>query len=258
MTKAEFIKEVTDGLMPPPQYFSLNAQLNKEGYDSIDRVMKKGARALSARAFEAAANEMEALILDVRPKEEFVKGFIPGSIFIGLKGSFAPWVGALIPDLQQPILIVAPKRRNKETVKRLARVGYDNSIGYLQGGFESWKEAGKPIDQIETIKVDQFEKIYQSDPSINILDVRKPNEWESAHVEDSQNFALDFINKQMSAINRQTPYYVHCQGGYRSTIATSILKARGFDKIVNVQDAFPKIKASSIPTTAFVCPSTLT
>jgi len=257
MTKAEFVKEVTDGLMPPPQYFSLNAQLNKKGYGSIDAVMKKGTKALSPRAFEAAANETGALILDVRDKEEFVKGFIPNSIFIGLDGSFAPWVGALIADMQQPILIVAPSRRNKETVKRLARVGYDNSIGYLKGGFAAWKKAGKEIDSIETIDADKFEDIYSQNSSIKILDVRKPSEWEGQHIENSQNFALDFINKHMSEVDKETMYYMHCRSGYRSTVAASILKARGFENMVNVQAKFDDIAASEVPTTAFVCPTTL-
>ena len=257
MTKDEFIKEVTDGLMPPPQYFSLNAQLNKNGYGSIDAVMKKGTKALSPRAFEVAANETDALILDVRDKAEFVKGFIPNSIFIGLAGSFAPWVGALIADMQQPILIVAPARKNTETVKRLARVGYDNSIGYLKGGFDAWKKAGKEIDTIETINVDKFEKVYTKDSKIAVLDVRKPSEWEGEHVEISQNFALDFINKHMSEVNKKTMYYMHCRSGYRSTVAASILKARGFQNLINVQGKFEDISASSVPTTAFVCPSTL-
>ena len=257
MTKAEFIKEVTDGLMPPPQYFSLNAQLNKNGYGSIDAVMKKGTKALSPRAFEAAANETDALILDVRDKTEFVKGFIPNSIFIGLDGSFAPWVGALIADMQQPILIVAPARKNKETVKRLARVGYDNSIGYLKGGFDAWKQAGKEIDTIETIDVNTFEKVYTKDQNIAVLDVRKPSEWEGEHVETSQNFALDFINKHMSEINKETKYYMHCRSGYRSTVAASILKARGFENLINIQGKFDNISASTVPTTAFVCPTTL-
>ena len=257
MTKAEFVKEVTDGLLPPPQYFSLNAQLNKKGYGSIDAVMKKGTKALSPRAFEAAANETGALILDVRDKTAFVKGFIPNAIFIGLDGSFAPWVGALIADMQQPILIVAPSRKNKETVKRLARVGYDNSIGYLKGGFEAWKKAGKEIDSIETIDADKFEAIYTQNPAIQILDVRKPNEWEGEHIENSQNFALDFINKHMSEVNKETMYYMHCRSGYRSTVAASILKARGFENMINVQAKFDDIAASKIPTTAFVCPSTL-
>ncbi len=255
MTKEEFIKEVTDGLMAPPAYFAQNAKMNKSGYESIDVVMKRGVKALSPRAFEAAANESGALILDVRSKEEFVKGFIPNSIFIGLDGSFAPWVGALVPDLMQPILIIAPRGRNKETVKRLARVGYDNAIGYLKGGFEAWKKEKREIDKIETIKANTFAKSYNK--RLNVLDVRKPGEFASAHVETAQNFPLDFINKNMSEISKKKKYYLHCRSGYRSTVAASILKARGYDKLINVQAKFDDIAASKIPTSDYVCPSTL-
>jgi len=255
MTKEEFIKEVTEGLMPPPVYFSKNAMLNKMGYESIDQVMKRGAKALSPRAFETAANELDALILDVRSKEEFVKGFIPNSIFIGLDGSFAPWVGALVPDLMQPILIVAPRGKNKETVKRLARVGYDNAIGYLKGGFEAWKEEGREVDTIETIDVNTFAKKFTK--KANVLDVRKPGEYAGEHVEDAQNFALDFINENMSEISKKKKYFMHCRSGYRSTVAASILKARGFENLVNVQGRFDEISESKIPTTDYVCPSTL-
>jgi len=257
MTKEEFIKEVTDGLLPPPDYFMMNAKLNKVGYESIDEVMERGTKAFSAREFELVANETNALILDVRSKEEFVKGFIPNSIFIGLDGSFAPWVGALIPDLKQEILIVAPKGRAEETVKRLARVGYDHAIGYIEGSFDAWEAYGGEIDQVETIDVIAFEKTYQQDNTINILDVRKPAEWESEHIAQSQNFPLDFINKQMSEVNRNTNYYMHCRSGYRSTVAASIMKARGFEKLINVQGKFDDMAASTIPTTAYVCPSTL-
>jgi len=256
MTKDEFIKEVTDGLLPPPQYFAKNAKMNKMGYESIDTVMQKGAVALSPAAFETVANETEALILDVRPKQEFVKGFIPNSIFIGLDGTFAPWVGALIVDLQQPILIVAPVGIEEETVKRLARVGYDNSIGYLDGGFESWEKSGKEIDQIDTIDVATFAKRYEESPEINILDVRKPGEWSGEHIETAQHFALDFINSNMGEIQAGKPYYLHCRSGFRSTIAASILKARGYQQLINIHGTFADIGASSIPTTAFVCPST--
>lgn len=256
MTKDEFIKEVTDGLQPPPQYFAKNAKMNKMGYESIDKVMQKGAVALSPAAFETVANETEALILDVRSKEEFVKGFIPNSVFIGLDGTFAPWVGALIVDLQQPILIVAPVGREEETVKRLARVGYDNSIGYLEGGFEHWKSAGNEVDQIETIDVATFAKRYEKTPEINILDVRKPGEWSGEHIETAQHFALDFINAHMSEIRPDKSYYLHCRSGFRSTVAASILKARGYEKLTNVHGAFSDIETSSIPTTDFVCPST--
>lgn len=256
MSKDEFIKEVTDGLLPPPQYFAKNAKMNKMGYESIDAVMEKGAVALSPAAFETIANETEALVLDVRSKEEFVKGFIPNSIFIGLDGTFAPWVGALIIDLKQPILIVAPVGREEETVKRLARVGYDNSIGYLEGGFESWRKSGKEIDQVETIDVATLAKRYQDASDINILDVRKPGEWSGEHIETAQHFALDFINSNMSEIRPDKAYYMHCRSGFRSTVAASILKARGYEQLINIHGTFSDIAASGIPTTAFVCPST--
>ncbi|MEZ4933670.1 MAG: MBL fold metallo-hydrolase [Saprospiraceae bacterium] len=256
MTKDEFIKEVTDGLLPPPQYFAKNAMLNKKGYGSFDDVMKRGAVALTPREFEAAANETDALILDVRPKEDFVKGFIPNSIFIGLDGTFAPWVGALIPDLQQEILIVAPEGEEADTVMRLARVGYDNSIGYLKGGFDAWKKEGREVDTIETIDLSTLVELYEKDESIPILDVRKPGEWSSEHIKTAQHFALDFINNNMAEISKDTKYYMHCRSGYRSTIAASILKARGFEKLVNVFGTFEDIVASSIPMSATICPKT--
>ncbi len=252
MTKAEFIKEVTAGLLPPPQYFAKNATINKTGYDSLDEVLERGAVALSPRAFESAANEQDALVLDVRDKAEFVKGFIPKSIFIGLDGTFAPWVGALILDMQQPILIVAPKGMEEETVKRLARVGYDNAIGYLQGGFEAWKAEDRAIDTIDTITMEDFINHYQS--TSNILDVRKPGEWEAEHIETAQHFPLDFLNNYWGEIKNGIPYFVHCRSGYRSTIAISILKSRGYNNFINVQGSFDDIaNAANIPTTNFVC-----
>ena len=257
MTRDEFIKEVTDGLMPPPQYFAKNAKMNKAGYESIDLVMERGTKALSPTEFEVVANETDALILDVRDKVDFVKGFIPNSIFIGLDGSFAPWVGALIPDLMQTILVVAPEGREEETVKRLARVGFDNSIGYLKGGFPAWQASGKEVDTIETIDVKQLEAAYQADPSISVLDVRKPGEFSSEHMDGAQNFALDYINQNMSEVSKDKSYYMHCRSGYRSTVAASILKARGYENLINVHGKFPEIAASSIPTTDYVCPSTL-
>ncbi len=257
MTKAEFIKEVTEGLLPPPQYFAKNARMNKEGYESIDTVMERGARALAPREFETVANETHALILDVRDKEDFVKGFIPNSIFIGLAGSFAPWVGALISDLMQPILVVAPQGKEEETVKRLARVGYDNALGYLEGGFAAWEKNGGEVDTIETIDASIFAQTYSKNKDIKVLDVRKPSEFASEHVENAQNFPLDFISKNMSEVNQETEYYLHCRSGYRSTVAASILKSRGFDKLVNIQAKFEDISASEIPTTDYVCPTTL-
>jgi rhodanese-related sulfurtransferase len=220
--------------------------------------MERGAQALDPEAFELVANAEDALILDVRNKDVFVKGFIPNAIFIGLDGQFAPWVGALIPDLQQPILLVTPEGQEEETVKRLARVGYDNAIGYLKGGFEAWQASGKEIDQIESISVSELAaRLTDKDAGYKVLDVRKPSEFGSEHIANAQNFPLDFINEQMAEINRDQPYYLHCRSGYRSTVASSILKARGFENLVNVLGTFEDIAASEIPTTDYVCPSTL-
>ncbi len=254
MTREEFIKEVTDGLMPPPNYFSANAKLNKTGYESVDVVMKRGTQAMPPREFETAANETEALIMDVRDKTVFVKGFVPNSIFIGLDGSFAPWVGALLPDLQHPILVIAPEGREEETVKRLARIGADNVLGYLKGGFEGWKAEGREVDSIDTIDAAAFAEKYND--KLPVLDVRKPGEFSADHVENAKNLPLDFINERMSEINKETEYYLHCRSGYRSTVASSILKARGFSKLINVQDKFDEI-SKIVPVTDYVCPSTL-
>ncbi len=255
MTKEEFIKEVTEGLLPPPQYFSKNAKLNRTGYDNIDAVMERGAKALNPSDFEALANAEGALILDVRDKETFVNGFIPNSIFIGLDGSFAPWVGALIPDLMQPILIVAPEGKEEETVMRLARVGYDNAIGYLQGGFDAWKAAGREIDTIETIDLSTFKDRLQNNGHAGILDVRKPGEWSSEHIDGAQHFPLDWINDNMDDVSRDQSYYMHCRSGYRSTVAASILKARGFENLVNVHAKFDEFANAGITTTGQGCSS---
>ena len=251
MTKKEFIETVTDGLLPPPVYFSENAKLNKMGYESIDKVMERGAKALSPEAFEKNANETQALLLDVRDKDVFVKGFIPNSIFIGLQGSFAPWVGALIPDLKQPILLITEVGKEEEAVKRLARVGYDNVLGHLAGGLEAWVAAGKELDKIETIDANTFETRYNEE--ISLLDVRKPGEFDSAHVDTAQSFPLDFINEKMGEVESEKSYFLHCRSGYRSTIAASILRARGFEKLVNVQGKFDDIAAGTIPTTTSAC-----
>ncbi|MEM8910057.1 MAG: rhodanese-like domain-containing protein, partial [Bacteroidota bacterium] len=253
MSKAEFIREVTTGLLPPPPYFSENVKLNKGGYESIDVVMKRGTKALTPTEFERLANEHQALVLDVRDKTAFVEGFIPNSIFIGLDGSFAPWVGALIPDLKQAILVVTPPGRAKETVQRLARVGYDQTIGYLEGGFAAWQASGKEIDRIETIDVVALEQVYQKDQSLQLLDVRRLGEWTSAHVKGAQSFALCQINKQFPQLQRGTTYHLHCRSGYRSTIAASILKSRGFEQLVNVHGDFDAMAASSLPLTETAC-----
>ncbi len=255
MTKEEFIEEVTAGLMPPPQYFAKNAMLNKTGYENIDTVMERGVVPLSPIEFEAMANETGALILDVRDKEDFVKGFIPNSIFIGLDSTFAPWVGALIPDLMQAILIVAPQGREEETVQRLARVGYDNAIGYLDGGFQAWKNEGREMDTIETIDVATFARHYRENDTIEILDVRKPGEYDAHHITSSQSFPLDFINDHMNEVKGKQKYYMHCRSGYRSTVAGSILQSRGYRNMINVHGSFDEIAASGIPTKASECSS---
>jgi hydroxyacylglutathione hydrolase len=254
MSKAEFIKEVTEGLMPPPVYFAKNAAMNKEGYESIDSVMAKGVRALNPREFKVLVEEGDILMLDVRSKEDFIEGFIPNSIFIGLDSTFAPWVGALVPDLKQKIVFIAPEGREEETVTRLARVGYDNSMGYLEGGIEAWKKEGYEIDAIPTISVDEFIEEMKSNPERKVLDVRKPGEFESTHLIEAQSFPLDYINNHMSEINPDNPYYVHCRSGYRSTIAASIVFARGYRDIVNVHGSFDDIKESGLPVEGS-CPS---
>ncbi|WP_440068203.1 MBL fold metallo-hydrolase [Tenacibaculum discolor] len=255
MTKEEFVKEVTDGLLPPPEYFPLNVKMNKEGYQSIDEVIKSGARALSVADFEKIANETDALILDVRHQSEFIKGFIPQSIFIGLGGTFAPWVGALIKDVTQPILLVTPEGEEETTITRLSRVGFDNVLGYLDGSFNSWKEAGKEIDTLRSVSADVLaEAITKKAP---VFDVRKPGEYANEHIVDVPSTPLDFLNEHVEEFPTKEDFYVHCAGGYRSVIAASILKARGFHNIIDVTGGYKAIKETDIPRTATVCPSTL-
>lgn len=257
MTKEEFIKEVTTGLTAPPAYFPLNVMMNIQGYESIDTVLARGQQALSPDAFETAANETGALILDTRDPQVFAKGFIPNSINIGIDGSFAPWVGAMIPDIKHQILIIAEGGREEEVITRLARVGYDNTIGYLKGGFDNWKITGKETDQIKSVDADELATIMQKE-SVNILDVRKTSEYQSEHMIDAENSPLDFINESMPGIDKNKTYYVHCAGGYRSMIFNSILRARGFDNLIDVKGGFKSIKESrKIAISDYVCPSTL-
>lgn len=256
MTKEEFIKEVTDGLLPPPAYFPLNVQLNKEGYESFEDVLKKGDNALNPEEFEVAANETGAVILDVRHQSEFAKSHIPRSIFIGIDGGFAPWVGALIKDVKQPILLVTPEGRLEETITRLSRVGFDNVIGYLEGGFEAWKSVGKETDSIKTITAEEFAEL-KSKSDIDVMDVRKESEYLSEHVIDAENAPLDEINQHLASFANHETNYVHCAGGYRSIIAGSILKSRGIHNIVDVLGGFGAIKSTNAPVSAYVCPSTL-
>lgn len=256
MTKEEFVQEVTSGLTKAPQYFPKNALMNKNGYESIDVVYKRGTVALTPEDFETIANETEALILDTRAPQTFKDAFIPNAINIGIDGGFAPWVGALIVDLKQAILLVTDAGREKEVITRLARVGYDNVLGYLEGGIAAWQEAGKEIDQVVSISAETFaQKVKTQD--LNILDVRKPNEYSSEHIVDADNFPLDYINENLHQLDRDNTYHIHCAGGYRSMITSSILKARGFHNLIEIAGGFKAIAQTDIPKTAFVCPSTL-
>ncbi len=258
MTKEEFIREVTSGLLPPPSYFPLNVMLNKQGYESIDDVMKRGNIALSPDAFEEAANNTDALILDTRDAQTFAKGFIPNSINIGIDGSFAPWVGAMIPDIRQKILIVDEPGREEEVITRLARVGYDYTIGYLEGGIEAWKKAGKEIDQIESISASELAANIKKQETVNIIDVRKESEYLSEHLEQAENLPADYLNDSMAQLDKKKTYYVHCAGGYRSMIFVSILRSRGFDKLIDVNGGLKAIKETGkIKLTDYVCPTTI-
>jgi hydroxyacylglutathione hydrolase len=254
MTRDEFIKEVTDGMLPPPQYFPKNAMMNKMGYESIDEVMHRGVHALDAEGFKTEI-ENGAIILDTRNAEEFVNEFIPKSLFIGIDGSFAMWVGALITDIKQKIVFIAPEGRESEVVMRLARVGYDNAVGFLNGGLEAWKEAGESTDKIKSITPEQFSKDYEGD--IDIVDVRKIGEYDNQHVDGSKHLSLDYIHEHLDDLNKDGEYHVHCAGGYRSVIAISILQPYGYKNLINVEGGFGKIKTlENIKLTETVCSST--
>lgn len=255
MTREEFIKEVTDGLLPPPQYFPLNVKMNKEGYEDIDEIIKRGTHALEPDAFEAAVNESGALVLDVRHQRDYIRGHIPRSIFIGLDGGFAPWVGALIGDVKQPLLLVTPEGREEETITRLSRVGFDNTLGYLKGGFEAWMNAGMEYDTLKSISAEEF-KQELSEKDIPVFDVRKPGEYEAAHVKDAHLTPLDFLNDHLAEFPSEETFFIHCAGGYRSVIAASILKSRGIHNLVDIAGGFKDIKQVGIPITDEVCPST--
>lgn len=257
MTREEFIGEVTNGILPAPQYFAKNALMNKTGYDSIDHILLKGNVPLDADTFEALANQSGALVLDTRSKKDFANEHIPNSIFIGVDGSFAPWVGALIMDLQHPIIFVADQGREEEIVIRLSRVGYDNTLGYLKGGIEAWKKDGKEVDRVESISAMELEKRMDSGHNTKIVDVRKPGEFEAEHVDGALSLPLDFFNDGIDAIDKNTEYHIHCASGYRSMIAASILKARGYHKIIDIDGGIGAIKNTNIQTSDFVCPSTI-
>lgn len=255
MTKAEFIHEVTDGLLPPPSYFPLNVMLNKQGYESIDTIIERGTLALTPEKFEQIANTTDAIVLDVRSESDFIQAHIPNAIFIGVDGGFAPWVGALLQDVAQEILLVVPEGREKEVITRLARVGFDHTIGYLAGGITAWEQAGKETDSITSITAEAFKTALNEDSLV--FDVRKINEFESEHVPQAHLTSLDYINEHLAEFPKDRPFFMHCAGGYRSVIAASILKSRGYHGMINVEGGFNAIKKVGVKTTDFVCPSTL-
>lgn len=258
LTREDFIKEVVDGLMPPPGYFPQNVLMNIMGYESIDEVLGHGLTPQTPEAFEAAAEGTEAVIIDTRDAQTFAKGFIPGAVNIGIDGSFANWVGTLVADVKQPLLLVTEEGREEEAVTRLSRVGYDNCLGYLKGGFEAWKLAQKPIDTIESISVEALKDRLEAQPDAGVLDVRKASENYSERLPDAVSAPLDYINDSMTKINPNKTYFVHCAGGYRSMVFISILRARGYNNLVDVQGGFNAIKASGLfEVTDYVCPSTM-
>ncbi len=258
LTKEQFIKEILTGLTAPPGYFPQNVLMNLKGYESFDEVMKRGTQALSPRAFEAAAKETHALILDTRDAQQFSEGFVPNSINIGIDGNFAPWVGALIPDVKQQILLVAEQGREEEVITRLARVGFDYGIGYLDGGFESWKNAGMEMDKIERVSVEQLADIRKAHPDAPVFDVRKQSEYRSEHLLDTENTPLDSINESMLSMPKDKTTYILCAGGYRSMIFVSILRARGYEQLVDVIGGFKAIKESEkFRISDYVCPTSM-
>jgi hydroxyacylglutathione hydrolase len=261
MTKEEFIQEVTEGLLPPPVYFPLNVKLNKEGsYENVEDIIRD-AVAYDAETFEMVANEIDTVILDVRHQDDFAKGHIPKSIFIGIDGDFAPWVGALIPDIKQPLLLITPVGREEESIIRLARVGYDNTLGFLKDGFDTWKNEGFEYDTVSSVTAETLEEIIdeaeEEKLKITIFDVRKEGEYTAEHIVDVPSTPLDYINDHLSEFPKEDEFYLHCAGGYRSMIASSILKARGYHNVINVAGGFAAIKKTAIKTTNYVCPSTL-
>ena len=255
-TKEQFIQEVTDGLLPPPAYFPQNVAMNKGLIESVDTVKAKALQALTPEQFELVAETEGALVLDTRSAQTFKDGFVPRAINIGIKGDFAPWVGAMIPDVKQPLLLVTDEGSEDEVVTRLARVGYDNVFGYLKGGIAAWKAAGKEVDTVDSISAEEFAKRFASH-KLRVIDVRKDGEYAAEHVDGAWHASLQFINRNLAAFSTEEPNYVHCAGGYRSMIAASLLKARGYHNIVEVAGGFNAIARTNVPVTDYVCPSTL-
>lgn len=257
LTKSQFVKEILTGLTPPPAYFPKNVLMNIKGYESIDEVIARGTKAIPVDEFDLLIHETDALILDTRPPDKFKKGFIPGAWNIGLQGSFAVWVGTLIKDIKQKILLVVEPGKEKEAVTRLARVGYDNCIGYLDGGFEAWQSKGLEVDKISYVTADEL-SILMSRRNVNILDVRKKSEFDSEHIIGALNAPLDYLDESIRSINKTDTYYVHCAGGYRSMIFASILKAKGYENLIDVEGGFTAIKETDkFDLSEYVCPTTM-
>ena len=255
MTEAEFITEVTDGLLPPPAYFGMNVAMNKKGIPSFSSILNNGLKEITANEFEAIVEDSDALILDTRNNSDFAKGFVPQSINIGINGDFAPWVGALIADVNQPIVLVTDLGKEEETVTRLSRVGFDHILGHLKGGFEAWKSAGFDVDTVNRISAQQFEKEVKIGES-TIIDTRKEGEYEAEHIEDAYSKPLAYINNWVKDINPNEHFFLHCAGGYRSMIAASILQARGYRNFSEIDGGFNAIaKTTELPRTDFICQS---
>ncbi len=253
MTKEEFISELLTGLTTPPVYFPQNVLMNIKGYDSLDDVKERAFVSMTPEAFEAAANETDALVLDVRDAETFSKGFIPNSINIGLDGNFAQWVGEMIPDVKQTILLVVDPAELDETVTRLSRVGYDGVIGYLEGGYETWANSGQDVDSIQRVDASEFATVNDA----TLIDIRKKSEYDSEHVVDAINIPLNQINDHLASFPKDKFFYINCAGGYRSMIASSILKQRGWDNFADVRGGFSALKDTEVEKTEYVCPTTL-
>ncbi|MBV8252723.1 MAG: MBL fold metallo-hydrolase [Chitinophaga sp.] len=252
--KAAFITAVTDGLLPPPDYFPANVLMNKQGYKSLDEVMERGLMALTPEAFEIAANETRALILDTRDNAAFTAGFVPRSVNIGLRGDFAPWVGALVGDVAQPLLLVSEPGTESEVIERLSRVGFDNVIGYLEGGFESWRDTGKTVDTIHRISADTFATNHKEDATV--IDIRKASEYSAEHVKDAYSRPLADISTWLKEVgDKNEHFYIHCAGGYRSSIAASILQMHGYRNFSEIAGGFNAIAKTTVPVTDFVCQS---
>jgi glyoxylase-like metal-dependent hydrolase (beta-lactamase superfamily II)/rhodanese-related sulfurtransferase len=256
MTEQEFVAEVTDGLLPPPGYFPQNAALNKKGYESVTVVLDRGNKKLSPTEFELVFAETEAVILDTRNASEFYKGFVPGSINIGLDGQFAPWLGALIPSVTQQILLVTNEGQEEETLIRMARIGYDNVVGILKDGFEAWKKDGSPYETIRRVDANTFEQEWKNNGD-KIIDLRRTSEFDAEHLLAAENVPLDFINDHLASFPKDKHFFIHCAGGYRSMIGASILKSRGWNNFTDIEGGFAAIAKTNMEKTNYVCPSTL-